>query len=81
MGDFLAIERLFRQVLGELSSRGFLAVRPKVLIHLMPEAPGGYTNVEERAFQEAAESAGARNTKIVSSRPSLSDNQVLEALR
>lgn len=81
MGDYLAVEACFRAVFHELSSGGIFAVKPAVVIHLVPEAAGGYTNVEERAFHEAAESAGARVCKVVTGRHPLSDSQVAEAVR
>ena len=81
MGDFMAVEACFRAVFRELASSGLFAVKPSVLVHLVPEAVGGYTNVEERAFQEAAASAGARICKVVTGRLPLSDSQVGEALR
>ena len=81
MGDFMAVEACFRAVFRELASSGLFPVKPSVLVHLVPEAVGGYTNVEERAFQEAAASAGARICKVVTGRLPLSDSQVGEALR
>ena len=81
MGDFMAIEACFRAVLKELASVGLFAVKPSVVVHLVPEAAGGYTDVEERAFQEAAASAGARICKVVTGKQPLSDSQVAEYLR
>ena len=76
MGDFLAVEACFKAVLKELRAGGLFSVRPSVLVHLVPEAVGGYTNVEERAFQEAAAAAGARTCKVVAGGQPLTDAQV-----
>lgn len=81
MGDFVAVEACFQSVLKELASGGLLAIKPAVVVHLVPEAMGGYTDVEERAFQEAAAAAGARICKVVTGKQPLSDSQVVEALR
>jgi hypothetical protein len=81
MGDYMAVEACFKSVLKELSTGGFLALSPAVVVHLVPEAAGGYTNVEERAFQEAAATAGARSCKVVTGGQPLTDVQVAEACR
>jgi hypothetical protein len=81
MGDFMAVETCFRAVLKELATGGLLSLSPAVVVHLVPEAVGGYTNVEERAFQEAALAAGARVCRLVSGRSLLSDSQVADILR
>ncbi len=58
MGDFQAIADSFKGAFKELyPSMRFL--KPRALVHLIPEADGGYTNVELRAFNEAATMAGA----------------------
>ena len=81
MGDFMAVEACFQSVFKELAAGGLFAVKPSVVVHLVPDAVGGYTNVEERAFQEAAAAAGARICKVVTGRHPLSDSQVVEALK
>lgn len=81
MGDFMVVEACFRTVFKELATGGLLAAKPAVVVHLVPDAVGGYTNVEERAFQEAAARAGARTCAVVTSRQPLSDSQVIEVLR
>jgi hypothetical protein len=81
MGDFSAIESLFRSAVKELTPGWLLRPRLKILVHLVPEAEGGYTNVEQRAFQEAAVTAGARACKVVLGVQPLSDDQVAKAFR
>ena len=81
MGDFAAIEACFQAVVRELIAGALIAFKPVLVVHLIPEVTGGYTNVEERAFQEAAAGAGVRSCVVISGRPPLSDAQVAEAVR
>lgn len=80
MGDFTAVEACFRTLFTELTTNRFFPLKPSVVVHLVPEAAGGYTNVEERAFQEAALGAGARVCKVVTGGYALADSQVSEML-
>jgi len=80
MGDFTAIEACFQGVVRELIAGALLSFKPVVVVHLIPEMAGGYTNVEERAFKEAAAGAGARSSVVITGRPPLSDAQVGEAV-
>jgi hypothetical protein len=77
MGNFQAVEALFRQALARLKG-GWLA--PRVLLHLMPDAAGGYTDVEQRAFIEAARGAGAVAVRLQLAGPALTDAQARQAL-
>lgn len=79
MGDFTAVEACFRALLSELGSQGLLAIAPRVLVHLMPEADGGYTDVELRAFDEAARSAGARQCVVVTGGAPRPDDDIARA--
>jgi hypothetical protein len=58
MGDFQSVAgslaAAFREIYPALR-----LFKPRALIHLIPEFEGGYTNVELRAFNEAAVMAGA----------------------
>ena len=61
MGDFHVVEACFKVALNELClDRRF--VKPRVLVHLIPDTQGGYTNVELRAFKEASLMAGAASS-------------------
>jgi hypothetical protein len=51
-----------------------------VLLHLMPDAAGGYTDVEQRAFIEAARGAGAAVVRLQLAGPTLTDAQARQAL-
>lgn len=77
MGDFLAIEALLREALARLKA-GLLA--PRVLLHLLPDAEGGYTDVEQRAFLEAARGAGAASVRLQLAGAPLSDAEVRDLL-
>lgn len=81
MGDFMAVEACFKSVLKEQRVGGAFALSPAVVVHLVPEAAGGYTNVEERAFQEAAVAAGARSCRVVTGGQVFSDAEVAGACR
>ena len=58
MGDFQSVADSFTAAFKELYP-ALRVYKPRVLIHLIPEFEGGYTNVELRAFNEAATMAGA----------------------
>ena len=81
MGDYFAVEAAFRTVCSELAPRRLLAAKPAVVVHLMPDVAGGYTNVEQRAFEEAAAGAGARACRVVTGSEPLSDARITETLR
>lgn len=72
MGDFTAIEAAFKQVLSELGLKAWYKLAPVVLTHLVPQVEGGYTNVELRAFREAALGAGASQSYLLADYPPLS---------
>ncbi|WP_166212805.1 hypothetical protein [Cognatiluteimonas telluris] len=81
MGNFTGIEACFVTALEGLRIGGVFTLSPVVLVHLVPEAAGGDTDVEERAFQEAAATAGARRCKVVTGGQPLTEYQVAEACR
>lgn len=58
MGDFESVYKSFTAAIKELCPLGWL-FKPRVLVHLPTSFEGGYTNVELRAFKEAATMAGA----------------------
>jgi hypothetical protein len=71
MGSFPEIAACFREILQEVGQGSLLRPQPRVVIHLPPGADGGYTDVEQRAFIEAALQAGARDVRITESREAL----------
>lgn len=58
MGDFESVQKAFAAAFQELCPWGRL-FKPRALVHLPSTCEGGHTNVELRAFKEAAEMAGA----------------------
>ena len=78
MGSFPGIESLLREAIGRLKG-GLLA--PWLLIHLLPEAEGGYTDVEQRAFEEAGHSAGAARVRLQLGGMPLGDEEVVALLK
>ena len=55
----------FKQAISEHSNVFWGLVKPKVLIHLLVDAEGGYTEVELRFFREAAIEAGSGFTLLL----------------
>jgi hypothetical protein len=74
MGEFQEIATCLKGVLHQLGSRPWFKAR--VLIHLVPKVEGGYTNVELRAFREAAELAGAGPVFLLKDHPAVSDAEL-----
>lgn len=67
MGSFPEIAACFREILQEVGQGSLLRPQPRVVIQLPPGADGGFTDVELRAFSEAALQAGARDVRITQS--------------
>ncbi|MEO0364347.1 MAG: hypothetical protein AAF265_02520 [Pseudomonadota bacterium] len=55
MGDYHAVADGFQSIRRQLDVGLFNLQKPGALIHLVPTYDGGYTNVEIRGFEEAAE--------------------------
>jgi len=77
MGHFMEIEDCFKSIAKELAPRRFLLQDPTAVVHLLESVEGGYTNVEIRAFREAAFGAGAREIFVPNSNSKLSKSQIL----
>lgn len=60
MGDFFDVEKCFKDISAELLPRTLFSLSPIAIVQLLETSEGGYTNVEIRAFLEAALGAGAR---------------------
>jgi len=79
-GNFSEIVECLRAAFRELSSIHIRLLKPHVLVHLVPRVEGGHTNVELRAFKEAAETAGAHMGWLLDDKCGpLSDHQVEDA--
>ena len=80
-GDFFAIQKGLRDIFDQLSTPWMKIVKPCALLHLVPRAEGGYTNIELRAFKEAVESSGARMGLLCDDKYGpLSDSQISEVV-
>lgn len=77
MGDFMEIEGCFKSIASELAPRRFLLQDPTAIVHLLENVEGGHTNVEIRAFREAAFGAGAREIFVPNNSSKLSESQIL----
>ncbi len=78
MGEFVEIEQTLTSLVHELSPKTWLSVAPVITLHLLGTEEGGYTNVEVRAFKEAALGAGARAVFMPSGQTPLSENAILQ---
>ena len=76
VSDFTVGELLLKAFLRRLRSNSIFAVSPKVVMHLMGEPAGGFTQVEIRAFHEMAMGAGASKVVVWQGR-GLSDQELL----
>jgi hypothetical protein len=74
MGDFTAVEAAMREALEKIGLRKWYSRAPITLTHLLPKVDGGYTNVELRAFREAAIGAGAARSYLLADHPPLPTN-------
>ena len=81
-GKFMPIQEAIASALSELEAIRFGVIKPRGIIHLIPHFDGGYTDIELRAFREAAEAAGIFRPLLLDSKTSpLSDVQVKEVFR
>lgn len=78
MGNFLVVESCMKELVSKLLPRSFLSVAPLGVVQLMEKSEGGYTDVEIRAFQEAALGAGCRQVLFVDSATPLSNQDVID---
>lgn len=77
MGDFDVIENCFKSLVEALAPKRFLLPAHTAVVHLLEDMEGGYTNVERRAFLEAATGAGAKKVFVSKARTRLSKDQIL----
>ena len=76
MGNYDEIENTLSQLVAELRTAYGMWLKPKILIHLLPEFEGGYTDVEFRAFREAGTSAGCAESWVLADHEIASDEQL-----
>jgi len=63
LDDFEAGSALFKSAIKKVAGRSFFA--PRVIIHVDRTPPGGVSVIERKALMELAQSAGARDVKIL----------------
>ena len=81
-GDFYDVEKTFREAISKQPKVYFGLIRPAVLIHLIPEAEGGYTMLERKFFQEAAIGGGARKILLLdNTKPALQDTELFNVYK
>lgn len=76
VSDFTLGEQTLKAFIHRLKIGTFLAPAPRIVMHLLGEPAGGFTQVEVRAFHEMAIGAGASQVKVWQGR-SLSDQELL----
>jgi rod shape-determining protein MreB and related proteins len=76
VGDFTLGEQLLKAAIRKVQGQSLFAVAPRVVMHLLGDPDGGFTQVEVRAFHEMALGAGAREVDVWQGRP-LTDQEVL----
>jgi rod shape-determining protein MreB len=61
--DFDSASAIFKYAVMQVAGRSFIA--PSAVVHVIKPLAGGLSAIEKRALQELAQSAGARNVKIL----------------
>jgi rod shape-determining protein MreB len=64
VSDFSAGEQLLKAFLKRVRSTSLFAASPTMVVHLLGEPAGGFTQVEVRAFREMALGAGAAQVHV-----------------
>lgn len=78
MGEFTAVQEAVKSALEQLGVLAWYKRAPTTLTHLLPKVEGGYTNVELRAFREAALGAGSGQAFLLADHPALSPSDYSE---
>ena len=81
MGNFIEVQAAMKEAFTRLRVTAWYQRAPVALTHLMPTVEGGYTNVELRAFREAALGAGASQSWMLANHPPLSPHDIEEVRR
>ncbi|OGB28603.1 MAG: rod shape-determining protein MreB [Burkholderiales bacterium RIFCSPLOWO2_12_FULL_61_40] len=76
VSDFTAGEQTLKAFIQRVKVSSFLAPSPAVVMHLLGDPDGGFTQVEVRAFYEMALGAGAYKVTVWQGRH-LSDQELL----
>jgi hypothetical protein len=78
MGEFTSVQTTMKEALVRLGLCSWFKRAPITLTHLIPQVEGGYTNVELRAFREAALGAGSAQAYLLADHAPLSTSEKLE---
>jgi hypothetical protein len=82
IGSFDILTTAMRKVNQETRATALLVIQPKVFVHLIPTAEGGYTQPELRAVRQAAIEAGFIEPLLCGGNyPALSDQEILAVRR
>ena len=76
VSDFVLGEQTLKAFLARMNSGRFFAPAPKIVMHLMGDPAGGFTQIEVRAFREMALGSGASQVSVWQGRP-LTDHELL----
>lgn len=76
VSDFTVGELVLTDFVRRLSGKRLFAPAPKIVMHPLGEPEGGFTQVEQRAFQEMAVGTGARQVILWLGR-TLSDDELI----
>lgn len=64
MSDFSLGEAVMKRFLAQMCQGQFFAMPPRVVLHLLGDPAGGFTQIEVRAFREMLLGAGAKQVVI-----------------
>jgi rod shape-determining protein MreB len=76
VSDFTLGEQTLKAFLARVKPSSIFTPAPKVVMHLMGEPAGGFTQVEARAFHEMAIGSGASEVTVWQGRP-LTDQELI----
>ncbi|MBX3658794.1 MAG: rod shape-determining protein [Ramlibacter sp.] len=76
VSDFTVAQQLLKAFVFRLQRRSWLLPAPRLVMHLLGDPVGGFTQVEIRAFYEMALGAGAAEAVVREGRP-LTDEELL----
>ncbi len=76
VSDFTLGQLVLKAFLTRIKPKSLLAASPTVIMHLMCDPAGGFTQVEVRAFHEMALGAGASKVTVWQG-PQLTDQELL----
>jgi rod shape-determining protein MreB len=79
VSEFSAAEQLLKAFVHRILKSSFFSPSPKIVMHLLGDPAGGFTQVEIRAFHEMALGAGAAKV-VIWQGTDLNDQELLSGL-